>query len=224
MEASRTNQDINTAHLIKCFNPVLLNRESLSRHRFKIRKSETSTFFKSNRSLLTEDARAGMKNGGIPSLEPVCDQLTDTFTNGNYPFNALQFIPVLRLTALNIKEEIERFLVNPITKHVLVQNDLIKIVLIHWKPGDYSAVHGHAAGGCVFKVLYGSVEEKRYGTESNPALLGISQFNEGGMAYIDDTMAFHAVGNPFHESAISIHVYTPGFYSTNDHAGDQSFN
>lgn len=39
-------------------------------------------------------------------------------------------------------------------------------------------------------------------------LLAVSNFNNTAMAYIDDEMAYHAVGNPFDEPAISLHAYT----------------
>ena len=71
-------------------------------------------------------------------------------------------------------------------------------------------MHGHAQGGCVFKVLKGSVQEKRYTPDAEQKLLATSRFEEQAMAYIDDEMAYHAVGNPFDEPAISLHVYTPG--------------
>ena len=71
-------------------------------------------------------------------------------------------------------------------------------------------IHGHPAGGCVFKVLQGTIEEKRYTSTINPELIAISKYQKGNMAYIDDQMAYHAVGNPFSTSAISLHVYTPG--------------
>jgi len=160
--------------------------------------------------LLTSKALYQMAAGEIPDLWSVCLDLYSTFLAKNAPFTAMQFIPVLKsLTSIEALEN-ERFLKNPETNHVLIQNKWLKVVLIHWKPGKYSNIHGHPAGGCVFKVLQGKIEEKRYTTDTNPELIAVSRYEKGSMAYIDDQMAYHAVGNPFNTSAISLHVYTPG--------------
>jgi len=159
--------------------------------------------------LLTSKALYQMTAGEVPDLWTVCLELYSTFLANNAPFTAMQFISVLKsMTSIDALEK-ERFLKNPKTNHVLIQNAWLKVVLIHWKPGKYSNIHGHPAGGCVFKVLHGKIEEKRYTTDANPELIEVSRYEKGSMAYIDDQMAYHAVGNPFNTSAISLHVYTP---------------
>lgn len=42
------------------------------------------------------------------------------------------------------------------------------------------------------------------------------------MAYIDDEMAYHAVGNPFDEPAISLHAYTSGYWPSTQHQNNFS--
>jgi hypothetical protein len=165
--------------------------------------------------LITPKALYQMTSGELPDLWEVCYKLYHTFFEKNAPYSALQFIPVLKNALLINPEEIERFLQNPETNHVLMQNELLKIVLIHWKPGKYSDVHGHPVGGCVFKVLQGRIEEKRYTPDQRSELLAVSTYAPGGLGYIDDQMAYHAVGNPFSTSAISLHVYTPGLKKAN---------
>ena len=162
------------------------------------------------KNLLTSSALYQMSMGLLPDLWQVCLDLYHTFLDKSTPFTAMQFIPVLKkLLSIN-HQEMERFLENHDTHHVLIQNELLKVVLIHWQPGKYSPIHGHPAGGCVFKVLHGSIEEKRYTPDAEPQLIAVSRYDKGSMAYIDDHMAYHAVGNPFDSSAISLHVYTPG--------------
>ncbi|MDH4089225.1 MAG: cysteine dioxygenase family protein [Cyclobacteriaceae bacterium] len=160
--------------------------------------------------LLTANAKYQMALGQIPDLWQVCFDLYSTFNNADAPFNALQFIPVLRKLNSISEAEMELFLRNPETNHILIHNELIKVVLIHWHPGKTSGIHGHPKGGCVFKVLYGSIEEMRYTSGPSPQLLSVSKCEKGAMGYIDDQMAYHAVGNPFETSAVSLHVYTPG--------------
>lgn len=161
-------------------------------------------------NLMNPNALYQMASGKLPDLWEICHQLYHTFFEKNASQNALQFISVLKNKISIDPMQLERFMENPETNHVLIQNELLKVVLIHWKPGKYSNVHGHPAGGCVFKVLHGKIEEKRFTPDSNADLVAVSTYERGGMGYIDDQMAYHAVGNPFDSSAISLHVYTPG--------------
>ncbi len=162
------------------------------------------------KSLLTVDAQKEIAQGSIPDLRRVCAELFKTFYLPGSPYAATQFIPVLRKLEFLDQEVVQRFLQNPGKRHVLVENELMKVVLIHWKSGEISSIHGHPKGGCVFKILQGSLEELRYTADASPKLLSVSKYQEGSMAYIDDNMGHHAVGNPFDMPAISLHVYTPG--------------
>ena len=161
-------------------------------------------------SLLTREAKAEMRAGNIPNLEHICKALYDTFFQSITSASALQFVPVLQKLIDLDSVEVARFIQNPQTNHVLVKNQLLKVILIHWEPGKTSSIHGHAKGGCVFKVLHGKLEEKRYmdGADHTPQLVASSTFQNGSMAYIDDRMGYHSVGNPFDTPAISLHVYT----------------
>ena len=161
--------------------------------------------------LIKEDALSQMIFGELPDISQVCYDLYRTFFKKESTNSALQFIPELRGMAALQNMEIERFLNNPQTNHVLIQNGLLKVVLIRWEPGKISSIHGHPAGGCVFKVLEGSVEELRYTTNESPQLLSSSHFHKEGIGYIDDQLGYHAVGNPYNTPAVTLHVYTPGF-------------
>ncbi|TNE47018.1 MAG: hypothetical protein EP344_19855 [Bacteroidetes bacterium] len=160
--------------------------------------------------LLTDTAAEAIVQGIAPDLSQVCADLYTALATAGTSASAIQFISILKNLRNPDPAAMRRFMKNPQSRYVLVQNDLLKVVLIRWAPGEYSGVHGHAKGGCVFKVLQGRVEEKRYepGTKTRP--LAVSRFTKGGMAYIDDEMAYHDVGNPYDAMAISLHAYTPG--------------
>lgn len=161
-------------------------------------------------SILTEASLLEMEQGTLPDLRKLVDDLYLTFFQHQRPHSALQFIPVLKAFQGLDREAEERFLQNPKTNHVLIKNELLKVVLIHWTPNKISSVHGHAEGGCLFKVLQGRLMERRYSPDTSQQLLAVSNFQAGSMAYIDDEMAYHDVGNPYNAPAISLHVYTPG--------------
>lgn len=160
--------------------------------------------------LLTDEAAAEIAKGGIPDLRRVCLDLYHTFLKPGASYSAVQFIPILKELDHLDPAEVKRFIKNPATKHVLVNNPLLKVVLIHWKPGIFTSIHGHPRGGCAFKVLKGSLEEKRYTIDESQRLIAVKTLQSSSIAYIDDNIAYHAVGNPYGTSAISLHAYTPG--------------
>jgi len=168
-----------------------------------------------NEQLLTSKTLYQMAAGQLPDLWKLCMDLYGTFLFNNGPYSAMQFVPVLQQINALDPLQLENFLANEETNHILIQNAWLKAVLIHWKPGKQSNVHGHPQGGCVFKVLHGKLQEKRYDSMAETQPVSTSVLQQGGMAYIDDTMAYHAVGNPFESSAVSIHVYTPGMKKIN---------
>jgi hypothetical protein len=190
-------------------NFIQQQKKQISWSRFK---GKVPTTAERKIQLLLAVAEAEMNNGKLPDFKGVCYDLIKTFAANNYPHNALQFIPVLRTVNLTATG-IDKIISNEISKHVLVENDLIKIVLIHWAPGESCPVHGHPAGGCALKVLSGKIRERRYSADAQQKLLSISNYNKESIAYIDDSMARHAVENPFSESAITLHAYTPGIYN-----------
>ena len=163
----------------------------------------------------TEKAFLDMALGEIPDFESLYQDLSEILESGVTALSAVQFLPALRQFSLTDHVEINNFLKNPETNHVLVQNDQIKIVLIRWQPGAESSIHGHAVGGCVFKVLHGKIVEKRYSADEQQRLLAEGTYQKDNIAYIDDIMGFHSVGNPYSSPAISLHMYTPGNYMTN---------
>ena len=159
--------------------------------------------------LYTPEAIKGMSNGTLPDLTSVCNELYRLFSSNRSIGAAMECIPVLKRMQLPPRQQLERFKRHYDRGVKLIDNKYLRVVLIHWPSGKISSIHGHPAGGCVFRVLEGSVEELRYTNSTAPQLLATSQYHAGSMAYIDDTIGLHAVGNPFNVSAGSLHVYTP---------------
>ena len=159
--------------------------------------------------LLTPEALGEIKKGAIPDLTQTAYSFYETFFKREGTYSAHQFLPVIAQISLNLKE-INQVMRNASDRHVLVHNKWMKMVLIRWAPGEVSNIHGHPSGGCVFKVLHGCVEEKRFTPDEKKAQLSVSSYKTGSIAYIDDSMAYHTVGNPSMQPAISLHVYTPG--------------
>ena len=140
------------------------------------------------------------------ALEEFCDEVMRTVTHSKSR-SVLECTSLL--SSFRMSREVMQWLTQQEnTSFTLLDNHLAKVVLIHWPPGKVSSIHGHPTGGCMFKVLSGSVEELRYTPSESPKLLAKSTYHPGSMAYLDDRLGYHAVGNPFEESAVSLHVYT----------------
>jgi hypothetical protein len=157
--------------------------------------------------ILTPNAVYQMATGQIPDLWEVSIAFANSFIKQDATYSPTQFIPVMQKIHMLKPDQVKRFLKNPETRHVLISNDLFELVLIHWKPGKVSEIHGHPGGGCLFKLLQGKLEEVLYTPEKSPRLLATSSYRSGSVAYIDDRIAYHQVGNPYGSSAISLHLY-----------------
>jgi len=142
------------------------------------------------------------------SLTTLVNKLEDLILTQGSNRSAIGCIPMLQTLPYSVLYEINRLGHDLKKSHVIADNDILKVVLIPWQSGKIGSIHGHPNGGGVFKVLQGSIEELRYTSDSSPQLLSTSVYHTGGMAYIDDSIGQHAVGNPFKTPALSLHVYT----------------
>ena len=159
--------------------------------------------------LITREAAEKFETGQLPDLTLICLQLFQSLIETRGPKSALNFVPLLSGLHLST-DQIESIRSHADTKHVLIDNEWMKAVLIHWTPGTLSSIHGHPTGGCVFKVFDGMLDELRYTCDDQPQLLSSSWMSAGAIGYIDDRLGYHAVGNSSDRSAVSLHVYAKG--------------
>ncbi|MGQ8335316.1 cysteine dioxygenase [Sunxiuqinia sp. A32] len=204
---SNTTNERNTLRGINYFHSF----QGLSKNEKNSSQSEVKTTSNFSREqILTSNAIFQMATGQVPDLWEVCLNLYNTLKACTAPLSAIQFVPVLEQIYSLDQQQVKRFLKNREHRHVLIDHELLKVVLIHWKPGTVSAIHGHPKGGCIFKILQGKLEELRFTPTHSPKLLSTSSYKTGAMTYIDDRIGYHQVGNPYGISVISLHVYTPG--------------
>lgn len=157
--------------------------------------------------LLNTSIEYQMASGQLPDLREACLKMADIFTHNAAPYTPLHFVPVLKeLKVLNL-EQVRKFVRNPESRQVLASNEYFDLVLNHWKPGRASDIHGHPGEGCLFVLLHGKLEELRYTPDRSSKLMSMNSLRTGDMAYIDDRIAHHQVGNPYGSPAISLHVY-----------------
>lgn len=92
------------------------------------------------------------------------------------------------------------------------------LLLLCWNPGKESPVHDHPCDGCWFRVIQGSVCETRYLLPDKDSVCralvrtGECTAASGDVAYMDDSMGLHKVGNPSPSvPAMTLHLYSPPF-------------
>ena len=121
---------------------------------------------KESTSLLESEYETDIAKGRVPDLKNLCQDLFNALFAEGSSLAPSDFIPVLSRSLTLDKEATANFLSGSKRKYVMVDDPLVKIVLIKWKPGKVSSKHGHPGGGGVIKVLKGSLEEKRFDPQS----------------------------------------------------------
>ena len=88
----------------------------------------------------------------------------------------------------------------------------MELVVITWDSDQKSGRHGHPEGGCIFKVLQGSINEEFYKT-MNPEdnYEHLNKHTKDNVGYIDNTLGYHLVHNVKDNVCVSLHVYSPPF-------------
>ena len=98
---------------------------------------------------------------------------------------------------------------------ILFQDESVKVMMIYWSSYKQSKKHGHPEGGGLIKVLAGTLKETRFDPQHTERIIGRHHYVKGDTSYIHDDLAYHIVQNPSMIPAISLHVYSPGIYSSN---------
>lgn len=84
------------------------------------------------------------------------------------------------------------------------------LLLLCWAPGKVSKVHDHPCDGCWMRVIEGEVEERLYEDRDGAMVeLSKSRYEEMDVAFVDDNIGLHSIGNPFERGAMTLHLYSP---------------
>jgi len=93
---------------------------------------------------------------------------------------------------------------------VLKRNELLEMVLICWQPNQFTEIHGHPSGGCLYKVLKGEIVEERY-SDMKVLLEKSTIDSNNNIQYIDNSICLHKMNNISELPCISLHFYSPPF-------------
>ncbi len=96
----------------------------------------------------------------------------------------------------------------------IVRTDSFELLALCWEPGQITPIHDHAGSDGWVHCLQGQIEEVRFQCHlSNDGAARVERGDvlrakPGDMTYINDDIAWHTVGNPTLERAVSLHLYS----------------
>ena len=62
------------------------------------------------------------------------------------------------------------------------------------------------------KVVDGGLQENIFSDQLD--LLDIKNYNKNDVTYIDNSIGYHSILNPYYESSVSLHIYSPCYHKT----------
>jgi len=103
---------------------------------------------------------------------------------------------------------------------IATDNETFALMLLCWNPGKFSPIHSHAGSECFLRTLQGAVSETQYewpepGVSCDQAKLKVKQestVGTGEIAFMNDSLGLHKVGNATTEKAITLHCYMPPYF------------
>jgi predicted metal-dependent enzyme (double-stranded beta helix superfamily) len=101
--------------------------------------------------------------------------------------------------------------INSKTYHrdILYLSDNYKVILIFWNPWSESPIHCHSNGGCLMKVLKGTLTVDLYDASDFSTIQHKSTtvYREHLVTYIKGKYGIHKVTNDSNQLAITLHIY-----------------
>ena len=97
----------------------------------------------------------------------------------------------------------------------LASNNNFDVYLIKWLPYCESAIHDHPENGCIYKILDGEIIEEVYSKNLN--VIDTNYYIKSNFGKIHDDIGYHKMINKSNKECISLHVYSPSNYKTNNY-------
>ena len=109
-------------------------------------------------------------------------------------------------------EKYYNFIDKGYTRNLVIENDLFELMIICWDKDCKTSIHDHPSDGCWMIGLEGRIFEEKFSKNTDKTLSKScqSEFGEGEIAWIHDSIGFHAVGNMSKfKKAATLHLYSP---------------
>jgi hypothetical protein len=85
--------------------------------------------------------------------------------------------------------------------------DIYGMYLVVWNPYCETSIHNHPEGGCLMKILEGSITQHKF--RSNEMLTETQELHKNDICYINDNIGLHRISNNNMNYSYSLHLYSP---------------
>ncbi len=93
-------------------------------------------------------------------------------------------------------------------RNCIERTDVYELILICWKPGDASPIHGHDEQKCWVYQVDGTMHEERFQEEDGKLIpCNTLELQAGKLTYMEDRMGYHSLANNSGEPAMTLHLY-----------------
>lgn len=124
--------------------------------------------------------------------------------------NAENYITVVKNMNLPISdfENFAHFKEDGYARNCIIKTPKFELILICWKKGDRTPIHGHDKQKCWVYLVDGEMTELRYKydngklSESNR-----QQMKSRDLTYMQDSMGYHLLKNSEEQKAMTLHLY-----------------
>ena len=95
------------------------------------------------------------------------------------------------------------------TRNCIHRTDEYELILLCWKKGDTTAIHGHDGQDCWVYQLEGKLNEIRYNKNESGDLIEKKrmQLLPGNLTFMSNIMDYHKLSNETNDRAMTLHVY-----------------
>ena len=100
------------------------------------------------------------------------------------------------------------------TRNCIEHNEDFELILICWKSGDETPIHGHDNQRCWVYQVAGEMTEERFKEDDEGQLIKEHEMKltQGKLTYMHDSMGYHTLSNSTSENAITLHLYMKPVY------------
>lgn len=95
------------------------------------------------------------------------------------------------------------------SRNCIIKTDEFELILLCWKKGNITSIHGHDNQKCWIYQVDGEMTEIRYKQDSEGKLTECNRIllTPGKLCYMHDTMGYHLLKNHTDKKAMTLHLY-----------------
>ena len=95
------------------------------------------------------------------------------------------------------------------TRNCIYKDDQFEILLLCWRPGQQTSIHGHDGEDCWVYMIEGEITEVFYTLDVDNYLRKVRshQILPNQLTFMNDKLGYHKLSSSNHFSSVSLHVY-----------------